>query len=200
MTNYIVLDVETNGIPTKRISALRDVPNHISAYSGLHVIELAYLHPSTDTEYAALLRNTDPISIDLTFTTRFHGITMNMIDDTGLAARDVLVDLYAFLVKNDIRTIVGHNVEFDIGFLISESIFYNLPELTQFLTRVDVVCTMKNERVAAFMGSSKWPKLVEVYRKITHETPEIMHRALHDCHSCHTIYKQLILCENVPRT
>lgn len=192
-SNYIVLDVETNGIPSKRIDSRSDVCNHISAYDGLHVIELAFLHPQTCTELATLLHHTDPKFIDLMYTTRFHGITKEMIDATGRPAIDVFREFYAFLVKHNIQTIVAHNVEFDMGFLISESIFYGLPELTKLLTTINIVCTMKDARVSRFMGSSKWPKLIEVFRKITHESPKIMHRALQDCRSCHVIYKHLFL-------
>ena len=192
-TNYVVLDVETNGIPSRRISDRSEVSRHINAYKGLHVIELAYLHPSSNTEYSSLIQHNDPSMIDVQFTTRFHGINNDMIEAAGDPAVCVLTHFYNFLVDHDIQTIVAHNVDFDIQFLISESIFYNLPKLTNLLMNMCTVCTMKDDRVAVFMESSKWPRLEEIFRKISHESPKVTHRALQDCHSCHVVYKHLFL-------
>ena len=190
-SNFIVLDVETNGIPKKRISNRTEIPRHLKAYEGLHVIELAYLHPSSSTEYTSLIHHNDPSMIDVHFTTRFHGINNDMIQNTGNTAIHVLTHFYHFLVDHNIQTIVAHNVDFDVQFLISESIFYNLPELTHLLMNVCTVCTMKDARASTFMGSSKWPRLQEIFCKITHEKPKLMHRALQDCHSCHVVYNHL---------
>jgi DNA polymerase III epsilon subunit-like protein len=190
MSNCIILDVETNGLPDRRKGS-RGAVDGRSGYRGLHVIELGFLHASSNTEFSTLLRHTDPDMIDIRHTTRFHNITEQMIDLDGVCALEVLRQFFDFLIAHNIDTIIAHNAEFDVGFLISESEFYGQVELAARLRGMHFVCTMKNARVAEFMESSKWPKLGEVFLKITHEHPKQAHRALNDCYSCREIYNHL---------
>jgi len=176
----IILDVETNGLPRSQTNQ--------NAYQGLHVIELAYLHMETKIEFSSLICHDDADMVDVSNTTRFHGITKDLIDTKGRHAMQVLNEFYDFLVTHDIHTIIGHNVEFDIHFLISESVFYNHENLTCRLQNMKSICTMKDSRVTKYMQSSKWPRLEEVYMKIFHVRPTKTHRALQDCYLVREVY------------
>lgn len=197
---FLVLDTETTGLPLRKGFNKYYSPTLVNKYNNSRVIELAYI--IIDEDYQIQKTNTTLIKPD-GFTicnSEFHGITHDVATNEGIQIQDALDEFYRDIVKFNVHTIVGHNINFDKHILLSEMCRQqNIMSSTKYslINKLNTKCTM-------FMGSQyynlrKSPKLIDLYNKlilqnkplttylpsyIKDHDPTIQHRALSDAMTC----------------
>lgn len=110
-TPLVVLDVETTGFKPE---------------DGHEIIEVAaqrIVREEVVGEFVALVKPTRPVTEE---TVRINGITQALLDAEGKAPRDVFPALVAFIGTT---TVVGHNVQFDLGFINAHLEKLGMPKL-----------------------------------------------------------------------
>lgn len=172
--SYLVLDVETSGLPRDWDASWRDVdawPRVVSIAWALHDEE-GYRVRGFDT---VLSSPGDRIE-----GTEVHGVTVERAGAYGLDRRSVL-ELLAGTVRVCRPTLVCHNVEFDRSAVAAELLregiecgFHELP----------VVCTMRASTAYCDLrsggGRPKWPTLEELHRTLFGTPVEGAHHAAAD--------------------
>lgn len=100
--DFVVLDVETTGLdPT----------------AGHEVIEIGAqkIHGrDVVSEFVSLVKPSGPLPADVVDFHAKNGITQKLLDDEGKKPDDVVPELVTFISQ---AVVVGHNVQFDIGFI-----------------------------------------------------------------------------------
>lgn len=132
-----------------------------------------------------------------------HGVTNEMCATRGVPLQDAFHDLFQAMRTADV--LVGHNVQFDINLVkveLMRMIFEQGSTLAPAEVRVckldlhyityfeQVECTCTNP--ASIQATSieaigrngekfmKWPKLIELYQTLFHNTPNQLHNSLFD--------------------
>lgn len=163
--DFVVLDVETTGLePTK----------------GDEVIEIAAqkIHGRDVVgEFVSLVKTTKSIPAEAT---KIHGITQADIDAEGKDVADVVPELVTFIGH---AVIVGHNVQFDLGFLNEHLKRLNLPPLTN--QAIDTLEIAKRYLILASYRLSN----VAAYLKVPQPSA---HRALVDVITTRDVFYKLI--------
>ena len=170
--DYVVLDVETTGLNP----------------DSDEIIEIGLLkicdNKITD-EFNALVKIKNKLPkkiINLT------GITEKVLTDEGRELGDVLADVRKFIGNS---VIVGHNVEFDIGFLNSacKSCGYKAVGNNYYDTLKMYAKILKGRKVGK--------KLIDIASVLGIQVNE-NHRSLADCHTTKSVYDALKtkLCKN----
>lgn len=163
--DFVVLDVETTGLdPTK----------------GDEVIEIAAqkIHGRDVVgEFVSLVKSTKPIPAEAT---KIHGITQADIDAAGKDVVDVVPELVTFIGN---AVIVGHNVQFDLGFINEHLKRLNLPPLTN--QAIDTLEIAKRYLILASYRLSN----VATYLKVPQPSA---HRALVDVITTREVFYKLI--------
>lgn len=175
--NVLVFDVETTGLPARRLCSYKD----LEAFSNARVIELGYMVLSPNCEQIVRERSLLIRSVDRVDNSHIHGITTADIMERGVPVEEALR-----LFKDDLEevdTIVAHNLEFDQKILQSEIFRAKGNDiLIEDISRKNKLCTMLYGK--EIMGVKKWPKLVELYKFLTGKRLEQTHRALDDVRAC----------------
>ena len=203
----IWFDVETSGLPLNYQAAYQTRGNwpHIvqlaymirDARSGKRTLVSTYVRPSCDVDEGAFEK---------------HGITREFATLYGVSPSTALKTLYEDIVKHDVRTLVAHNIQFDLK-VVCNNMFEHCGmdkearRLSQTFTRV---CTMrmltpiiklpfkkssyaKNKRRGRFAKDNfKWPTLAE---SAAHFDIDITGYNLHDAESdvqvLYEVYKEM---------
>lgn len=133
--------------------------------------------------------------------TKIHGITNEMSQNSGLEIEILITEMFAYLKRVDL--IVGHNISFDINILMVELlrlIYLKKDQMIQsdlirykhylhFITNAkNVCCTMKlakdlcQIKAISKLGNEylKFPKLIELHEKLFTEKPKNLHNSLND--------------------
>lgn len=177
MSNVMIIDVETSGLPKRSGCSYAKLENFDQA----RMIELGYVvYDPTLTEVIRerswLIR-----SVEVVENSEIHGITAEDLMREGVAVREALRVIGEDLAS--VNAIAAHNLQFDITILRSE-IFRDNPSspLLALIEGKQKICTMLYGQEV--MRTKKWPKLTELYSFLTGEELEQTHRALDDVRSC----------------
>jgi len=179
--NIMFLDTETTGFPAS------NDPTNISKFNNARLVELGYLiydpNGKKINEYSSLVI---PDNFIIT-NERIHGITTKDATTKGLPIKKVL-DHFLDDLKN-IDTIICHNINFDMKILLSEAYRINNILLFDQIKSRNKLCTM--ELGKQFMKTSKYPKLIELYKYIYNKEVIQDHRSLSDCIICVDCYYKM---------
>ena len=201
--NILVFDVETTGlIPkknpiTKEYCPIEEMP---------HIIQLSFIIYNTIEHrviryYNSYIRldNLELISDEIT---QLTGISRSICEERGTHINNALIELWnAYKTHADI--VVSHNMYFD-KCMVRTEIKRNLSTLETIcpgigrmfyeeenqgeVRRPELLCTMMSSiHICNLWRESpngkmfkKFPKLIELYRELFHETPENLHNSLVD--------------------
>jgi DNA polymerase III epsilon subunit-like protein len=187
----LVFDVETTGLPSKR----KALPFQFEFYEKARMIEIGYLIVNNDNgkiikEVSSLIKHDTFLTVTNSF---IHGITTEMLLMDGVPF-DKFMKTFAEDLEN-VNTIVSHNLEFDMGILLSELYrkYVQYKDCIGTLYTKKSFCTMLNGQ--QYLKESKWPKLTYLYEKLHNQEWNQTHRALDDAHKCCACYIYLIKSE-----
>ena len=191
----LVIDTETNGLPISYVSTKKS--NGFTNLRSLNelrfeecrAIEIAMILVEFEKEKATIIYEwTTLISQNVPITNSdIHGITEQDVKNNGVHMDVVFEELSKQLYLAD--TIIAHNADFDLQVLASECKRHGWLSLLERIDDKPVVCTMllgyKTLKLA------RWPKLVNLYERLTLQKATHAHRALDDCRMCLTCYNKL---------
>lgn len=171
---YLFFDTETTGVPRNYKAPVSDSKNWP------RLVQLGWI--LTDNEGNEIKSNNYIIKPE-GFTipmeaAKIHGITTEKALAEGVSLLEVLQEFSADLEK--IQNIVGHNIEFDKNIVAAE--FYR-NQMPHGFTQWRSYCTMHSSAdLCAIRGpyGYKWPKLVELYKKLFGCTFDDAHNAFAD--------------------
>ena len=184
--NYIAFDFETSGLPTgRRVS--RVTPETLKNFDTCRAVSLSAARFSSR---GRLIGTFDAIIRPDTFqisegSQAIHGISQERALQEGRPFPAVFHDFMDFIGPRT-KTLIGHNVNFDVNCLQSEMIRHDIPleKLDDFVIR----CTLEMYR-ERFMGPIKLTKL---YKDIFGEDFQDAHNSLADAIACGRVYPYLI--------
>ena len=193
----LVFDTETTGLPKSKIIS----PDTLDQWP--HIVQFSYIIYDTELmcmaevfDYVAKMKQNVIIPAE---STAIHGITNVISEKVGIPIEEILNEFFYYIQTVD--TIVGHNVSFDVDMIKIELLrmIYsgklshgksmvckqNLHYITNFK---NIRCTMKESvnlcKIPAIdrFGKSylKYPKLIELYKKLFDTEPNNLHNALND--------------------
>ena len=133
---------------------------------------------------------------------KVHGITTQPAINEGISIQDVISDLHHVFDTYDVKTIIAHNINFDIKVLMLQLDRYDTNHkisLKHKLFNVEVYCTMKEtidmmnlERTNSRGTYKKYPKLEELYSKLFEGEKFDAHNALEDVKACVRCYFKFV--------
>lgn len=194
----LVFDTETTGLPKSKIIS----PDTLQLWP--HIVQLSYVIYDTDCMrmvevFDNIVKVNESVIIPQE-STAIHGITNEVSDKKGIPIEEILGEFFYYLQTVDI--IVGHNVSFDVDMVRIEllRLIYSstsssneekrmYKQLLHFITNnKNIRCTMKESvglcsiPVLDKFGNSyfKYPKLIELYKKLFDTEPNNLHNALYD--------------------
>lgn len=193
----LVFDTETTGLPS----------NNYEAHKGKwynfwgHIVQLSWI--LYDTETNSIIQQEDKIikldeNIELPESSvNIHGITREIMNIKGNKLMDSIELFINSLEICDM--IMGHNVNFDINMVRAEMIRSGAIDYFKLLN-VPIVCTMKKYRkyckiltTSKITGNKyyKYPKLMELHKKVFGNIPDNLHNALIDVIACLRCYMKI---------
>jgi DNA polymerase III subunit epsilon len=205
---FIIIDVETSGLPIMRGFAKLHPPHDFNYYQNSRVIELAAIEYNEDAEILSCISTRVRPSGQWTMNPKsqqIHGIDeSDLADGTGgvvdtqYALAQLQEQIEAAYARNPGVTpvVVGHNVSFDWHVLSAEAYRAGYFVLFELLCGLQWHCTMHaNTRLCGLKrknGLMKWPTLAELYRYIFHEELRDQHSALGDVRSTARCFFELM--------
>jgi DNA polymerase-3 subunit epsilon len=207
--NILVFDVETTGLIPKKDPITKE---YCPIEKMPYVIQLSFVVYSMVEHrvikyYNAYIRieNMDLITPEIT---QLTGISRTICEERGINICDALVELRNAYKHADI--IVSHNMFFDKCMVRTEikrniatldpissgigRIFYEdeKPELLCTMMASINICNLWRESSTGKMFK-KFPKLIELYSELFHETPENLHNSLVDSIATLRCFLKIIL-------
>ena len=193
----LVFDTETTGLIPKNPKSLAEWP---------HIVQLSCIFIDLDRLDEMYVDNfiVNP-EVDIpTVTSDIHGITNEIAKRDGIAIRDVLLRITAWLDEVDV--LVAHNLSFDKRMFMVECIRNNINQC--FSKRDDLgikinkkeYCTMKNtinlckiEKINKYGNIYyKYPKLIELYSMLFNNCDvKNLHDSMADILVCFRCYYYL---------
>lgn len=193
---YLVLDVETSGLPEPAGFARLYPPHEIRYYSGSRIIEIACIEYDENGRQLSQLSTRVCPEGPWTMNPeaqKIHGINKcDLADDIpGVVTSTVMLSMLQRLFENahmrsdqESPIIVGHNVNFDWHVVSSEAFRLGNIALFEMLCQLHCHCTMRTTtELCGLMrsnGRAKWPTLTELHSHLFDEVPAKMHAALSD--------------------
>jgi CRISPR-associated protein Cas2 len=163
--SYVVLDLETSGLSSET--------DEIIEVGMLKVHDRKILE-----SFQSLIKPKHPIS---SFIERLTGITNQALQEDGRKIDDVLAKISSFIGTD---AIVGHNVNFDIGFL-------NQAYALNGSYKIKNTCYDTMKMYTAFLkGKKDSKKLINVANALEIKTEE-NHRGLVDCYTIQAVFEVL---------
>jgi DNA polymerase III epsilon subunit-like protein len=184
----IVIDTETNGLPT-------DFNSEFPYLSFPEPVQISWI---VFDEYDRIVQFRDYIIKPNGYTiseqsTKIHGVSEQIAKIKGENISVVVEELQDTLSK--CQVLVGHNLEFDIKVLERASFKYENErggcQFEGFITSMELksYCTMKDSM--SFLKESnisKYPKLSELYKHIFNQEPEGLHNSSKDIELTFNVY------------
>ena len=203
MTHILFFDTETSGLPSTISFNNYHNPSLIHFYDSSRIIEIAYI--ICDKKLNIIKQESFLINNHIEIhNSHIHGISQELIRKTGVSIKHMLHHLYMDLIDFNVKSMIGHNVEFDKHVLLSEVfrckdsiktrstdtfIFDSLFVLLN--NKMHFVCTMKLSKKA--LNLFKFPKLIDLYSSLYDDTEFVQtHRAMSDTILCLKVYRKII--------
>lgn len=162
LNNYVVLDLETTGLDSKRDSIIE-----IGAIRYNNSVEVNRFHSFVSINF--------PLS---QFIIEHTGITDSMLKGAP-TIENILPQLIDFIGDS---IIVAHNANFDINFVYDNAIKMNIKLTNNFVDTLTLArrCNLpvKNNKLTTLAKYFKIPQ-------------EVAHRSIDDCETTHTLYEKL---------
>ena len=184
---YLIFDTETNGLPKYKEMHSTN-PHWYKEWP--HIVQISWL--LFDSERNKIINVTDyvaklPQGVDIPESaSNIHGITKEMSEEKGTDIQKIMYEFNIMLKHTDV--IVGHNIEFDLKMI--RALFLKNGAIDPFVLNkhIDVYCTMKKgidickiEAVSKYgKRYYKWPKLIELHKKLFNTEPNDLHNSLTD--------------------
>jgi len=192
-----VFDTETTGLPkTKFIN-----PYKLNEWP--YIVQLSYIIYDTSINEIILIQDhiikmENNVNI-CEESSKIHGITNEISKLKGKLLNDVMEEFFHYIQKCDV--IVGHNIDFDINMIkvellrmihllsYSDECIKNNKLNLSFLNNIKNIYCTQNESTELcniqLIGKTgkpylKWPKLIELHKKLFETTPNNLHNALND--------------------
>lgn len=158
--NYLIIDLETSGIPASRYPNYNDN----NGYKNSRIVQVAMI--LCDSSYHLIdemnyIIKRDGFDIP---NSHIHNIT-NEISDTGSPFVSTLPRIHEFVSKCSI--IIAHNIDFDINILLNELYRIKASETIALIQSKIKICTMESTKrivnAKNVRGHLKNPRLGELY-------------------------------------
>ena len=198
---YIVFDLETTGLPDRlKGSATGYYPPHqLDKYDKSRVVQLAYI--AVDKDFNELHQNEFKIKgVDLMDSTRFHGITDEILERDGVSFEDIIEECSGdFTIC---KGFIAHNADFDMNILCSELIRRGYKELASLIYKKPLICSMKRLKNVVGIKNNygiKYPSLAELYRFCFGQEAVIenAHDAMADTSALVECLKETLITKNI---
>ena len=200
----LVFDTETTGLPKSKIIS----PTTLDLWP--HIVQFSYIIFDSETNIIikikdCIIKVPDTVTISEE-NSNIHGITNEISLTRGVSLQPVIEEFFEDI--NIVDHIVGHNVSFDINMVKVElnRLLLDRDEVVQFHKYLTVLndsnniyCTMQEsiEFCAIEMKDKfgrpykKFPKLIELYKKMFNVTPNNLHNSLNDVIVCLRCFMKL---------
>ena len=201
---YLFFDTETTGLPKSKIIS----PTTLDLWP--HIVQFSYIIFDSETNRIVkikdcIIRVPDSVTISEE-NSNIHGITNEISLTRGVSLQPVIEEFFEDI--NIVDHIVGHNVSFDINMVKVElnRLLLDRDEVVKFHKYLTVLnesnniyCTMQEsiELCAIEMKDKfgrpykKFPKLIELYKKMFNVTPNNLHNSLNDVIVCLRCFMKL---------
>jgi len=179
----LVFDTETTGLIPKKSKTLADWP---------HIVQLSCIFIDLDKLDEMYVDNfiVNP-EVDIPIeTSNIHGITNEIAKKEGIAIRDVLLRMTAWL--DEANVLVAHNLSFDKQIIEKELERMDYPNYFN-IREYEIYDTMKEGKNMCNIvrmskhghGFIKYPKLIELYKYLFHPKEDCLeltnaHNAIYD--------------------
>lgn len=197
---YFIFDVETKGLPLSVPNSKFRFPSYkaLKNYDSARLQSISWIVANEQCQKVKqetfIIRPLDFCIDDNSKATQIHGITKDIAESQGIPFHTMYQHFYNDLCQ--CKTLVAHNIQFDISIMLSEMYRYNLQEGIDELLDKNRICTMKLGKYTCNM--KKNPKLSELYQHLYSEDIQNAHDAEYDTLYC---YKCLVkLLEEQPTT
>jgi DNA polymerase III epsilon subunit-like protein len=197
-----VFDTETTGLVPKNIN-YKESQWYLSS-SLPYIVQLSWILFDTETDKILnkgdyIIKLNDNIKIpDVCI--KVHGITNEMSQTQGIPINKVLP--YFIMDYKYADIIVGHNLDFDMKMIRIELLRNNSIDLIKTENK-EKYCTMKNsiklcaiEKTNSMGTYLKYPKLLELYKKLFDIEPKNLHNSFNDVIVCLRCYYKLVYNED----
>ena len=160
MSNILIIDVETTGLPSKRNCDYRD----LQQYSSARIVQMSMMLCNQACEEIVLkdfIVKADGFTIE---NSHIHGITQEKSDLDGVPFMEAAAELWYMLTQAS--QIVAHNADFDVNVIKSELFRYGMNDMIDLIESKTVTCTMKKTmHMVNVQGryGVKFPSLAELY-------------------------------------
>lgn len=194
---YFVFDVETKGLPLSNPQSKYRFPHfkQLKRYDPARLQSISWIVANEEGEKVKqesfIIRPLDFIIDNESKATQIHGITKEIADEKGVPFHTMYDKMYEDLCE--CKTLVAHNIQFDVSIMLSEMYRYNKMDGIQELLDKNRICTMKYGKIAS--GMKKNPKLSELYEHFYGEEIQNAHDATFDTLYC---YKCLVEMLKIP--
>jgi DNA polymerase-3 subunit alpha len=191
---YFVFDVETKGLPLSSPQSRFRFPHfkQLKKYDPARLQSVSWIVANEEGEK---VKQENFIILPLDFVidnnskaTEIHGITKEVAEEKGVPFHNMYDKFYEDLCQ--CKTLVAHNIQFDVSIMLSEMYRYNKMDGVQELLDKNRICTMKYGKMAS--GMSKNPKLTELYKHFYGEDVENAHDAEYDTLYCYKCLVELL--------
>jgi DNA polymerase III epsilon subunit-like protein len=186
MSNYIVFDVETTGLPVNYKSS----PKEFKLWP--HIVQFSWIICDDDkTEEKSFIIKPNNYVIPEE-STKIHNISNNDAIKNGSSLHKVLNTFKKDCDNTDY--LVAHNASFDISVVLAAC--YRTKNNVTFLKNKKKICTMKSTTSLCKLPGKygyKYPKLEELFVYLFNEKPDaILHNSLEDAKVTLKCYKELL--------
>lgn len=177
-------DVETTGLPRRGYNGYQD----IQAFDSARLLSISWIlvHNNKPIEQSYFLVRPESFEISED-SIKIHGITRKLAMEIGLSMETVLKMVWEAITRS--RTLIAHNINFDISILLSEFYRAGMEDAIKCVNEKAHVCTMRKGK--DFMGVKKFPKLSELYQYLFHEELSNAHDAQYDTLHCYKCYSKM---------
>jgi len=187
---YLIFDTETTGLPANYKAPTSDVEN----WPRLVQISWVITDGVNRQEYDYIIK---PEGFTIPEqASAIHGISTDRALKEG-QDRNFILNLFRAFI-NTADKIVAHNIEFDKAIVGAEYFrIYGDDRFEKRLATKEEFCTMlKSTELVGITGNhaglKKWPKLIELYKKLFNEEFDGAHNSLNDTRACERCFLELI--------